>query len=118
MNEIISHPFDFSDEEIVQIYMSLLKGLAVNLAAESIPYFIVQDRCPLYHQAILFYNFPESLIKTAARTVALSVMRRNLYSVKDPAVSRIVLQSTFLKHIVCYMRDQLYMIDQELLGVK
>ena len=34
--EITTHPFDFTDEEIIGNYMSLLKGLAVNLTNEQL----------------------------------------------------------------------------------
>ena len=38
--EILSHPFDFTDDEIIENYLSLLKGLAVN---EKTGDFIVVD---------------------------------------------------------------------------
>jgi hypothetical protein len=44
LNEVIAHPFDFADEEILLNYISLLKGLAVNLIPETLELFIAKVR--------------------------------------------------------------------------
>lgn len=76
-SEIVSFPFDFTDDEIIENYMSLLKGLAINLDQELLKSFVIEKQYRLYTGALMFLNYKESMIKTSARTVILTILRRN-----------------------------------------
>ena len=73
--EILSHPFDFTDDEIIENYLSLLKGLAVNLDMYQLRNFVLDNHYTLFTGAMMFFNNSESLIKTASRTVVLHILR-------------------------------------------
>jgi protein CLEC16A len=80
LNEIIAHPFDFTDEEIILNYISLLKGLAVNLSPETLQLFIAkvitrQGTFPLLSQSALLYNHNDAMVRTSARTVVINVLK-------------------------------------------
>jgi hypothetical protein len=72
--EVLSHPFDFTDDEIIDNYMSLLKGLAVNLTEGQLRQYLSDNYYTLFTGAMMFFNNKESLIKTASRTVVLHVL--------------------------------------------
>lgn len=71
--EIIGFNFDFSDEEVVEIYMSMLKAFAINLKPEMFSEFVTGTNFNLLTGAMTFMNYHESMIKTASRAVILSV---------------------------------------------
>mmetsp|Transcript_3103 Transcript_3103/g.6434 ORF Transcript_3103/g.6434 Transcript_3103/m.6434 type:complete len:194 (-) Transcript_3103:22-603(-) len=75
LNEIIAHAFDFTDEEILLNYISLLKGLAVNLSAETLQLFIAKGAFPLLSQSSLFYNHPDAMVRTSSRTVVINILK-------------------------------------------
>jgi len=69
------HPFNFEDEEILEQYISLIKGLSVRITLETVQFHISHGSCPLFIQSAKFYNYPESMIRIAGRTAALSIMK-------------------------------------------
>ena len=107
LNDVIAFPFDFSDEEIAENFMSWLKGLATNLSLDTLQYYFTRNSCPLLLQAQRFYNYPEPMTKTAARTVALC-----LFKTKHPEVIRITVENGFFVHLMCFIRKQWEDIDQ------
>jgi hypothetical protein len=72
--EILSHPFDFTDDEVIENYLSLLKGLAVNLKTSQLRQYLLDNHFALFTGAMMFFNYNDSLIKTASRTVVLHVL--------------------------------------------
>ena len=71
--EIIGFNFDFSDEEVVEIYMSMIKAFAINIKPEMFSEFVTATNFTLLTGAMTFMNYHESMIKTVSRTVILSV---------------------------------------------
>lgn len=71
--EIIGFSFDFSDEEVVEIYMSMIKAFAINIKPEMFSEFVAGTNYTLLTGAMTFMNYHESMIKTASRTVILNV---------------------------------------------
>lgn len=82
INSIISHDFDFTDEETVAHYISFLRTLSLLLNDDTVGLFF-NDRggagpsFPLYTYAIRFFNHGESMVRIAARTLSLNVFRLN-----------------------------------------
>jgi hypothetical protein len=72
---IVIHPFDFADEEIVENYTSLLKGLATNTSVDKLVGFVIDNNFSLYARALMFINYKDNLIRTAARTVILTLLK-------------------------------------------
>ncbi|KNC49222.1 uncharacterized protein AMSG_05210 [Thecamonas trahens ATCC 50062] len=77
INNIITHAFDSSNEEILAYYVTFLKTLALKLDNTTIQFFFnVEERTfPLYTEAIRYYNHSESMIAAAVRTLTLQVFR-------------------------------------------
>ena len=72
--EILSHPFDFTDDEIIENYMSLIKSLAVSLPIRQLKDYLVDNHYALFTAGMMFFNYHEALVKTASRTVVLRVL--------------------------------------------
>lgn len=70
-----SFPFDFTCEEIVENYLSYLKGLAVNTSKEIIKNYLLEKNFSFFTGAMMFFNYKDSLVKTASRTVILTVIK-------------------------------------------
>ena len=74
-SNIVTHPFDFADEEVVENYLSLLKGLATNISSDKLISFVIDNNFSLYARARMFISNNDVLIKTAARTVILTILK-------------------------------------------
>lgn len=105
--EIISYPFDFTDDEIVENYMSLLKGLAVNLDVNQLKEYLLDTCYTLFTGAMMFFNYSESLIKTASRAVVLHVLCGNFYLVNDEVIDKFVLESGFFYNLVSNLKESI-----------
>lgn len=73
--QVFSHAYDFADSEIIENYMSLLKGLAVNLSCQELRDYLFESNFSLFTGAMIFFNNPEPLVKTSARNVVLKVLK-------------------------------------------
>jgi Uncharacterised conserved protein len=111
-SEIVSYPFDFTDEEIVENYMSYLKGLAINISKPQIINFLVTKHFSLFAGAMMFFNYKETLIKTASRTVILTVIKRILYIVNHKVINEYIVDSGFFFSLVNNLRHQISIIEE------
>lgn len=121
VNDLITHKFDFSDEELLAYYISFIKTISLKLNKETIQFFcnaqkprprkgvvddsnrVTRQDFPLYTEAIKFFNHEESMIRIAVRTITLNVYRGELFAlprgsltsccvpVEDESVRRFVL---------------------------
>ena len=76
LNELISYNFDLTDHnELVDYFISFLKMLSLKLDKSSVQFFFNArfHNFPLYGVATSLYNHPESMVKTAARTITLTI---------------------------------------------
>lgn len=105
-SEIVSFPFDFGDDEVIENYISLLKGLAVNLHQELLKWFLVNKEFKLYTGALIFLNYQEPMIRTGARTVILNIFKSNSHLVPDEQIRKYVLESGFFANLVTGIREQ------------
>lgn len=100
LNKLISYNFDLStNHEIVDYFISFLKMLALKINKDSIQFFFNKRfrHFPLYGAAISLYNHSEQMVRTAARTIALTV-----FSLKDPEIMNTVLSlphALFFPHL-------------------
>ncbi|KAH8873889.1 Protein CLEC16A [Schistosoma japonicum] len=80
-NAIITHRFDFTDEEVVAYCISFLKILSFRLNINTISFFYIESRreFDLYVEAIKLFAHPESMVRIAVRTITLNVHKgRNI----------------------------------------
>ena len=108
--ELISQPFDFTDEEVVENYTSFLKGLAVNLSRSQILEIVTSKHYTLFTGAMMFFNYQDHLVKNASRTVILSILKRNLHAVNDSTVTEFIMESGFFYNIVNSVRESTSLI--------
>jgi hypothetical protein len=108
INELITHPFDLSNEELLAYYVSLLKAIALRLDQHTVQFFIDEQRArkpppaassvaaggagfPLFDEAIKLWTHEERMVRTAVRTIVLSICK-----VDDAAVRTFVSRSPYL----------------------
>ena len=109
-SDIVSHPFDFADEEIVENYMSLLKGLTVNLTEDMLRNFLREQNYSLYTGALMFINYSDTMVRTASRTVILNIIK-----IKDREIRDFILNSGLFLNLVIFTRDQWFYINKALM---
>jgi protein CLEC16A len=92
VNELITHRFDFHDEELMAYYISFLKALSLRVNADTVHFFFNPQKVPefpLLTEALKFYNHDDHMVRIAVRTLTL-----NVYKVDDPGMRRYVANKT------------------------
>eukprot|EP00400_MALV-I_sp_L67-5_P000820 gene820-866_t len=106
VNQLISTPFDWQDEEILAYYITFLKSLALGLNPETIKFFFNEkaDHFPLYVEATRFFHHRDGMVRAAVRTLTLQI-----YKVGDASMRRFVLSNkssqNYLINNACYLRE-------------
>ena len=111
-SNIVSYPFDFADEEVAENYVSFLKSLATNVSSDKLIGFILDNNFSLYAGARMFINNKDTLIKTAARTVILTILKCKKYLVQHERVTAYIIDSGFIFHIINILKEQIYSLDR------
>ena len=111
LNKLISFKFNFYDEELVDIFISFLKSLALQLNSTTIKFFINARAMhfPLLSVTMKFFNHNEMMIKNAVRIIVISIFKLN-----DPTVNLLLIDVPFVNffcHFSCYLRDKIIDID-------
>ena len=106
INDLIVHKFDFSDEELLAYYISLMKSCSMKLDPDTVQFFYNErlNDLPLFTEAIRFFNHPESMVRIAVRTISL-----NVYKVEDANVQKFIVNRTavpYFSNLAWYIRDQ------------
>lgn len=94
-SNLVSFPFDFTNDEVVDNYMSYIKGLAVNLNKNSLAKFLLTHNFALFSGAMMFFHYKDPLIRTASRTVILSILKSTSYLVNHDRINAYVLECEF-----------------------
>ena len=92
--------FDFSDDEIVENYMSFLKGLAANLPRDLLLGYVIETRFQVFRQAFLFFESPDPMIKNASRTVILTIVKCKKHVVEDTRILEFVRSAEFIPKLM------------------
>ena len=106
LNKLISYNFDLSgNTETVDYFISFLKMLSLKIDKNTIQFFYNQKykNFPLYRTAINLYNHPETLVRTAARTITLKI-----YSLQTPSILSSILSLPhiiYFPHLSCHLFD-------------
>ncbi|OMJ78189.1 hypothetical protein SteCoe_22032 [Stentor coeruleus] len=106
--EVLMYPFDFADDEIIENYMSLLKGLAVNVTIPQLRQYMLDNNFALFTGAMTFFNYKEPLIKTASRTVILRIL-----SINEESIDRLILDSGFFYNLVSNFKESIIAIARD-----
>ena len=105
MNKLISFKFNFYDEELVDIFISFLKALALQIDSSTIKFFVNSrtNNFPLLAITCKFYNHSEMMVRNAARIIILQILKLN-----DSMVNKLLQDlpfCTFFAHLGCFLKD-------------
>nr|CAD2178867.1 unnamed protein product [Meloidogyne enterolobii] len=101
VNSIITHNFDFSNEEIIAYYISFLKTLSFKLNTKTVHFFSENaDQFPLFTEAVRFHKHSEPMVRIAVRTLTL-----NIFKVKEQMLH---------KFVITHSRDYFNNVCQEI----
>ncbi|KAL6728804.1 hypothetical protein Aduo_010539 [Ancylostoma duodenale] len=91
VNSIITHNFDFNNEEIMAYYISFMKTLSFKLNPSTIHFFFNEatDEFPLLTESLKFFDSSESMVRIAVRNIVLNIVR-----VDDVAMTKFVKGAT------------------------
>ena len=112
LNKLISFKFNFYDEELVDIFISFLKSLALQIDSTTIKFFINTrtNNFPLLAITNKFFNHSEMMVRNAMRIIVLKILQLN-----DPLVNKLLGDlpfCTFFVHLACLLKDQIVQIDE------
>ncbi|CAJ0600555.1 unnamed protein product [Cylicocyclus nassatus] len=114
VNSIITHNFDFNNEEIMAYYISFMKTLSFKLNPSTIHFFFNEatEEFPLLTESLKFFDSSESMVRIAVRNIVLNIVRVNdaamshfvkgatkayLYNLVDNLVSQAIELDTFVR---------------------
>lgn len=101
LNVILQAGFDFEDEEVLGLYISLLKAISIKLGPTTSQLFVEvspEDGTilgfPLYTQAVLLAHHKEGMVRAGSRTALL-----NILSVADPYIDTFITRSPATEYL-------------------
>jgi len=114
INEFITHSFNFADDETVDYYISFLKSLALRLEVIPLELFYNQryKDFPIVSQAVKFYNYPASMVRTSVQNITLT-----LFKMDEKKLQNYFTNFPFISYFInlsCYLRDIWLKIDENL----
>jgi hypothetical protein len=106
VNSVITHDFDFSDEELMAYYISFLKTLSLKLDVSTVQFFFNHEsqQFPLYIESIKFFNHSEGMVRTGVRTISLAV-----FKVSDPSVRSFIVSgksAPYFSNLVWFIQSK------------
>jgi hypothetical protein len=122
VNCIIGHKYDFSNEEVLAYYISLLKTLSLRLNKHTIHLFYNEHLrdFPLLTESLQFFLHNENMVRIAVRNITL-----NIFRVADERVDGFVCQKVgpqFLARLMWYIGsvviDAVQLVEENSPGIK
>lgn len=116
LNKLISYNFDLNgNNEVVDYFISFLKMLSLQLNESTVQFFFNSrfKDFPLYGVATSLYNHSEPMVRTAARTITLTV-----YNVCTDEMLESILSlphATYFPNLACQLRKIWKKIDDSLM---
>ncbi|KAJ6244002.1 hypothetical protein M0813_21260 [Anaeramoeba flamelloides] len=114
INSIITHQFDFSNDEVLAYYISFLKALSLKVNNKTIKLFynLNTNEMPLYSESINFFNHPEGMIRIAVRTITLNVFRVDFKPSRELILN--AKKIPYFINLVWFIRTNCLLIEEEL----
>ena len=115
LNKLISYNFDLAcNDELVDYFISFLKMLSLKLNSSSIQFFYNKRfrDFPLYGVATNLYNHPESMVRTAARTITLTIYNLLTDEMLETILS--LPHATYFINLAWHLRTYWMRIDDRL----
>lgn len=114
INNLITYPFDFQNEELIFYYISFLRTISGRLDKNTISLLVKTQHdaiisFPLYSEAIKFFNHQDSMICIAVRALTLSI-----YRVNDGSVNKFITSppmSEYFSDLVKHLKQNTFKLD-------
>ena len=108
--------YDFikaANDDLTDLYASLLKTLSLRLDSSTVQFFIVEEtqEFPLLFQAISLLSSTDNMVKTAAKTVILKVLELD-----DPLVDKYAITPSITSFLAATLADDLGRLFTSLLN--
>ncbi|KAI5063185.1 hypothetical protein GOP47_0021732 [Adiantum capillus-veneris] len=113
LNNVITFPFDFQNEELVAYFISFLRTISTKLDTNTVSFFVKTDNeevvsFPLYTEAIKFARHEESMVRIAVRTLTL-----HIYNIDDKAIRAFIMSPDLVGYfleLVTSLRQQTFRV--------
>jgi len=98
INKVVDTAFDFGDDEVLGLYVNLLKTISLKLDENTVQFFLIHAgkssmcRFPLYSEALKFGGMNDGMVRAAVRNITLnafcipSVTLRNYFGGEETRV--------------------------------
>uniref|UniRef100_A0A0N4ZUZ3 FPL domain-containing protein n=1 Tax=Parastrongyloides trichosuri TaxID=131310 RepID=A0A0N4ZUZ3_PARTI len=110
VNEIITHKFDLTDEDIISNYVSFLKTLSFKLNSHTVHFFFnsLEDEFFLYTEACKLCCHKDTMVQTYARNITLFI-----YSIRDESMLKFIVKHSqeYFNTLVDMMADKAIDMD-------
>ena len=113
LNSLITHKFDFQDEELVGLYISLVKTIALKLDAQTVQFFFNKrsNNMPLLTEVIKFYANKDRNVRISVRTITLQA-----FAVDEAGVQQFILERCavpYFSNLIWFVREECNQLDRE-----
>lgn len=102
---LVSTEFDFSDDEILENFISFFKGIAANLPSSMLLSYVQHTKFQVFIQSFRFFFHPDTMIKNASRTTILTIIKRKSYLVSDNTIFNFLCEFKFTSKILKNLID-------------
>ncbi|KAJ7522979.1 hypothetical protein O6H91_18G033200 [Diphasiastrum complanatum] len=114
INQLITYPFNFHHEELLQYYISFLRTISTKLDQTTVSFFVKTKNdevisFPLYSEALKFFHHEETMVRIAVRALTL-----NVYHVNDDSIQKFILSpqvAGYFSDLVTFLRQQSLTLD-------
>lgn len=111
INNVITYPFDFKNEELVAYFIAFLRTISTKLDSNTVSFFVRTNNdvvvdFPLYTEAIKFSHHEESMVRIAVRTLTL-----HIYNIDDKAIRTFIMSPGLIGYfleLVTSLRQQTF----------
>ena len=104
-NTLVSTEFDFSDDDILENFISFFKGIAANLPSDLLLSYVLHTKFQVFIQSFRFFFHQDTMIRNASRTTILTIIKRNPYSVSNPSIFSFLYEFKFTSKILKKLID-------------
>ncbi|GLJ53926.1 hypothetical protein SUGI_1152190 [Cryptomeria japonica] len=114
INNLITYPFEFQNEELIFYYISFLRTISGRLDKNTISLLVKTQHdavvsFPLYSEAIKFFNHQDNMICIAVRALTLSIYRVNDHSVNKFITTHPL--SEYFSDLVKHLKQNTFKLD-------
>ena len=116
INQLINNNnnLDFSDEEVLSYFISLMKSISLRLSGETIQFFVNErtpNYFPLFSQSIRFFDHHDRMVRIAVRTITLAIFK--LYP-ESQGLRKFLQDNSggYFSLLACQLRDLWFLMDR------